>query len=198
MLVEALFRRVFKFGEVELIDPSGRRTRYGSPPGPPRRRPAARPGDRSPAGGPSRPGAGRRLHGRAHRARWRATSTTSSIWRRTICRTASRAGARHPGSAPSSSGCATSISATPGAVGPQRRAPLRPFRRAVRPVPGQRAPVHLRLPPHRHRGSGDRAAARRSGTSRPSCASSPACACWTWAAAGAASRSIWPAATMST
>ena len=33
MLVEALFRRVFKSGEVELIDPTGRRTRYGSPAG---------------------------------------------------------------------------------------------------------------------------------------------------------------------
>ena len=28
MLVEALFRRVFKAGVVELIDPSGRRTRH--------------------------------------------------------------------------------------------------------------------------------------------------------------------------
>ena len=33
MLVEALFRRVFKSGEIELIDPTGRRTRYGSPGG---------------------------------------------------------------------------------------------------------------------------------------------------------------------
>ena len=46
----------------------------------------------------------------------------------------------------------------PLAFGAQRRPPLRPVGRDVRAVPGQRAPIHLRLPPHRHRGPGDRAA----------------------------------------
>ena len=48
----------------------------------------------------------------------------------------------------------------PLALGAQRRPPLRPVGRDVRALPGQRAPVHLRLPPHRHRGPGDRAAAQ--------------------------------------
>ena len=198
MLVEALFRRVFKSGEVELIDPSGRRTRYGSPPG---RRVVVRLRDWA---------IGRRLV--VHPALalgegymdGRIELVEGDIYD-FLHLAADNLENGQPGwGAAPWIGAIRAVDAPlqsaqrPGALGPQRRPPLRPFGRDVRPVPGQRAPVHLRLPSHRHRGPGDRAAAEGAARRGQAAARARHARAGPGLRLGQPRRSIWPATTMST
>ena len=148
MLVEALFRRVFKSGEVELIDPSGRRTRYGSASWSPRRRPPARL-MRSAAGWSSIP------PWRWAKATWTGASESAGGRHLRLPASCSRqsaerpawAGALHPWTVPLERLDAPLPSAQrPGEV----RAATSPTTTTFPgdlygAVPGQRAPIHLRL-----------------------------------------------------